>query len=199
MDQVPHFTSANELTELAWRFIVQACTQRRHPFHTPTLSTLSERGPESRCVILRYADPNAWELRANADVRSPKAQELQSDPRCTWLFYSFPDHLQVRCYGRTQIHHLDDVAAEAWQKSQLLSRRCYLAPMSPSTVLDQPNSNLLPELTDREPTEEEAQAGFANFSVMRCQVEQMDILSLRFDGNVRIQVTPNSNPIWIAP
>jgi uncharacterized protein YaeQ len=71
--------------------------------------------------------------------------------------------------------------------------------MSPSTALDQPNSNLLPELADREPTDEEAQAGFANFSVMRCQVEQMDILSLRFDGNVRIQVTPNSDPIWIAP
>ena len=199
MEKLSPITDPESLLDLAWDQIKQACTTRRHPFHTPTLATVSDRGPEARSVILRYASPKDWELRANADVRSPKARELRVDARSTWLFYSFPDHLQVRCYGRTHVHHLDEIAEKAWHHSQLLSRRCYLAPLPPSTELSDPHSNIPPDLSGREPTSEEAEPGFQNFSVLRCEIEEIDVLALRYEGNVRIRARRHSAPTWTAP
>ena len=199
MEEESPMTEPESLVDLAWSQIKLACIHRRHPFHTPTLSTLSERGPESRSVILRSADAENWELRANADYRSPKVTQLRQDARSSWLFYSFPEHLQVRCYGQTHVHHLDEIAEEAWRKSQLLSRRCYLAPIAPSLTLDDLRPNLPPELVGREPTEAEAEKGFENFTVLRCQITEMDILSLRYDGNLRVCAKPRNTPVWIAP
>jgi 3-hydroxyisobutyrate dehydrogenase len=199
MEEQANVTKPELIVDLAWSLIKMACTQRRHPFHTPTLSTLSERGPEARSVILRHADEENWELRANADYRSPKVNQLKGDPRSSWLFYSFPDHLQVRCYGHTQVHHQDEIADKAWRKSQLLSRRCYLAPIAPSLVINDLRPNLPPELVGREPTEEEAEPGFENFTVLRCRITEMDILSLRYEGNLRVCAKPRNTPVWIAP
>lgn len=187
------------LIDLAWGHLMKACTQRKHPFHSPSLATMSARGPETRTVVLRQADNANWELRANADYRSPKVAQLLSDPRSSWHFYSAPDHLQVRCFGRTHVHHLDTIAREAWERSQLLSRRCYLAPIAPSVEMSEIHPNLPPELIGREPTEAEAEPGFENFAVMRCEILEMDVLSLRYEGNVRAVGKPNSTPIWLAP
>ena len=187
------------ILQLAWSQMVTACTMRRHPFHTPSLATTSQRGPEVRSVILRHVDTENWEVRANADVRSPKVIQLLEDSRSSWLFYSFPDHLQVRCYGNTHVHHLDDVAKRAWTASQLLSRRCYLAPLAPTLPLDERHPNIPLELVGREPTEQEAEAGFQNFCVLRCEIVEMDILRLLYDGNLRILARKNSTPIWVAP
>lgn len=199
MDSLSPFVDPQSLLEFAWSHIVQACSQRRHPFHTATLCTVSDRGPEARSVILRDADVETWELRANADSRSPKVRQVSADSRSTWHFYSFPDHLQVRCYGQTYVHHGDEIAREAWQKSQLLSRRCYLAPIAPSTPLALPDPNIPSELLDREPTEEESEVGFENFSVLRCEVSELDILSLRYEGNQRILLAKGGVPNWLAP
>ncbi|MEI7575674.1 MAG: hypothetical protein WCK51_02190 [Armatimonadota bacterium] len=199
MEQPANFANPQEMVAFAWKLLLEACHQRRHPFHTPTLCTVSARGPEARSVILRDAGEADWTLRANADVRSPKVKQLETDGRSTWQFYSFPDYLQVRCFGHTQVHHLDEIANEAWKRSQLLSRRCYLAPLPPSAPLEKLESNMPPDLAGREPTEEESRAGFQNFAVLQCHVEEMDILSLRYEGNLRLRAIRNQSPIWTAP
>ncbi len=187
------------MTEVAWDLLFHAVTHRRHPFHTAVLATTSERGPEARSVILRHVDRETWEVGCHVDVRSPKAKEVLADPRVSWLFYSFPDKLQVRCRGIATLHHQDNIAAEMWARTQLLSRRCYLAPLAPSEAADGPVQNIPEHLVGREPTEEESVGGFENFGVLRCKVQEMDILSLEYTGNRRLLARADGSQIWLSP
>jgi pyridoxamine 5'-phosphate oxidase len=185
---------ANLLYERAWNELSRAVAHRRHPFHTCCLATVRKGIPQARIVVLRYAEQNT--VGCHADVRSPKAQEASE--MSSWLFYSFPDKLQIRATGRSKIHHLDDTAAEAWAGSQLLSRRCYLAPYAPGASMSEASRNMPPGLEDREPTEEESQLGFKNFCVIRTQIETLEVLSLEFEGNLRCCFTGHSHQ-WLAP
>jgi pyridoxamine 5'-phosphate oxidase len=186
-----------ELFALGWGEIVLATKQRKHPFHTATYSTLGADGPDSRVVTLRYAKD--WVVGFHADVRSPKAQQSISDSRVCWLFYSSPHKLQVRGYGRTVVHHLDDVAREAWEASKLLSRRCYLAPLAPSSVTSLATNNIPEFLADREPVEEEAVPGFENFSVVRTHLTSLEVLKLEFGGQWRARFGQDGVSEWLAP
>lgn len=188
--------AAKELYDLAWDSLSSAVSNRKHAFRAATLATISNGQPSLRIVTLRYASEN--QIGCHADIRSPKAIECREQRFSSWLFYSFSDKLQLRISGTTRVHHMDAVAEEAWSKSQLLARRCYLAPLAPSDLCDPEFANLPAGLEQREPTEEESEQGFANFSVIRTNVETLDVLSLAFQGGRRCRFTADGHE-WLAP
>jgi hypothetical protein len=192
------YENREDLLIHAWHECGEALKDRGHLFRTFALATIRDGQPEIRTVVLRRVNAERWTLGFNADVRSPKVGEIQTEPRVSGLFYSQPHGFQIRFRGTAVAHHQDDVAQDAWDKTPLLGRRVYLSPAGPSERSDIYQSNIPPELIDREPNEEESVAGYANFVAVEIQVETMDILSLAFDGNRRAEFTRESS-VWLLP
>jgi hypothetical protein len=86
-------------------------------------------------------------------------------------------------------HFDDQVADDAWAKSSLSSRRCYLAPNAPGAICEQPSPNLPEHLLGRIPTLEESLSGRAHFAAVTTIVDEIDWLWLAADGHRRARFT----------
>ena len=66
----------------AWALLARGVKDRRSPFHTPGLATVSpEELPEIRTVVLRGCDPQTRNLRFHTDTRSAKIADMQKQPQ----------------------------------------------------------------------------------------------------------------------
>ncbi len=184
-----------EILQQTWERLQTAAVDRKDPFHQIAVATSSPQGPQCRIVTLRDVDSANRTLRFHIDVRSPKFSQIQSDPQVALLLYSVEDKLQIRLDTRATLHTDDDVADQAWAGSQLLSRRCYCQTLPNGTLVDRPTASLPPDLADRQPTEEESQAGRPNFAVVLCQVHLIDWYSLAFTGHQRA-IFQWQNDVW---
>lgn len=189
-------TALQNLEDRAWSELQLSTQNRRHPFRTGTLATVSEWGPEARTVVLRRVERGL--LGFNTDLRAPKVAEMRACSAVTFLFYGFQLKLQIRARGHATIHHEDEVARLAWEKSALLSRRCYLAPHAPGHPSAEPDTNLADHLLGREPTEEESAPGFQNFVAVQVHVSNLDVLTLEFEGNLRASFSEDRQT-WLSP
>ena len=170
----------------AWAELAHAVVKRQHAFHTPTFVSLDLDGaPVARTVVMRAVSTERAEIRCHTDRRSPKIREITRDPRVSWHFYAPELKLQLRLKASATAHFDDQVADDAWAKSSLSSRRCYLAPSSPGAECAQPSPNLPEHLLGRVPTLEESLPGRENFSVISTTVDEMDWLWLAADGHRR--------------
>jgi hypothetical protein len=175
----------SNVLEKIWAELDNGVHNSKHAFHTPTLGTLGERGCRTRTVVLRTIDQEERTLSCHIDIRSDKATEIRLHPRVSWLFYAPELKLQIRAEGEARIHHMDDIARNAWANSLLSSRRCYLADPGPGVAIEVASSGLPEWLTGRAPTEEESEKGWLNFAVMRCEVDTLDWYYLDSHGNTR--------------
>lgn len=166
--------------------LADAVTNRRAAFHTPALSSIGLDGaPQSRVVVLRKFAPESRELFCHTDRRAPKIAEIEKDARINWLFYDYPEKIQLKIRALAKIHSDDALAEERWQKSKPFSRRCYCG-ATPGLLLDAAGSGLPDFLNEREPTEAETnELGRQNFAVVSSQILEIDCLELYFTGNRR--------------
>jgi hypothetical protein len=174
----------------AWAELAHAVVKRQHAFHTPTFVSLDLDGaPVARTVVMRAVSTERAEIRCHTDRRSPKIREITRDPRVSWHFYAPELKLQLRLKASATAHFDDQVADDAWAKSSLSSRRCYLAPSSPGAECAQPSPNLPEYLLGRVPTLEESLPGRENFAAISTVVDEMDWLWLAADGHRRARFT----------
>lgn len=66
--------------------------------HAVTLSTVDENGPDARVVVLRGVDDDGWAFSTSLD--SPKAAQLEKDPRAALTFFWPGRGRQVRLRGQ---------------------------------------------------------------------------------------------------
>jgi pyridoxamine 5'-phosphate oxidase len=157
------------------------------------LATLFTRQhwPELRTVVLRHVHPEARQIVCHTDVRSPKVQQLRSDPESAWLFYDRELKTQLRLRGPVEIHHANERAQARWEQSAARSRQCYHAGTAPSSEI--------PSWVPAPPVEN----GFEHFAVVDCRVESIDWLYLRHEGHLRARFTWQSaggwQGTWVAP
>ena len=169
-----------------WRMLGEGASDRRRAFHTPTLISVGLDGwPKARTVVLRAADPSGATLRCHTDLRSPKVAEFADNPKVGVLAYDPGQKLQVRLQGFARIDKNGEVADAAWASSTLWARRCYAAPLAPGTRSDAPHGNLPEGLSDRQPTQDEAEGGRGNFAAITVDVRQIDWLYLLAAGHRR--------------
>lgn len=207
MDTISNHTDAQtetleELFDSLWERLRQGAVHRQSPFHTATIGTSSEHGVELRTVVLRQANEAARELLFHTDLRSTKVRDLQHNPTISWLFYEPATRLQLRASGVASIHHHDERARLRWERTSDWSRRCYLAPNPPGTILAQPVPNLLPELVRKRPSLAESERGYDNFCVIACEVNFLEWLHLRAQGHQRAQFHWDGRAWqknWVAP
>jgi 3-hydroxyisobutyrate dehydrogenase len=138
-----------------------------------------------RTIVLRKAFPLSKELRFHTDIRSNKWQELQNNDTISSLFYDASTRVQIRVKGRAILHFIDEMTSEAWGKTTLSSRRCYLTEASPSSFSAIPTSGLSEKIEQENFTLEESEAGAKYFGIVSIQVESLEWLWLNHAGHRR--------------
>jgi 3-hydroxyisobutyrate dehydrogenase len=194
-----------ELAELIgeiWTELEQGALDAKSAFHTPVLGTLGANSCRLRTVVLRRVEPGQRQLICHTDLRSDKVAEIRQNPAVSWLFYSPAAKIQIRAEGRATVHYQDEIARAGWERSQLMSRRCYLIEVGPGTKTDQPESGLPADMLDRSPTAEESEAGWPNFALIASTIERLDWLYLDSKGHRRAQFEwtgENFVGSWVIP
>ncbi len=168
-----------------WIRLVNGATKSRDSFHTPCIATLNKGESSLRTVVLRKASPLEKELCFHTDIRSPKWSELKINSSISGLFYDATARIQLRIKGIAELHYNDEIAAEAWQKTALSSRKSYLTDLSPSSFIDFPSSGLSIEIEQDNFTWEDSEIGQQNFGVVCIHVESIDWLYLHHAGHRR--------------
>lgn len=192
--------SLYELEQDCWIQLVNGAIKSRSPFHTPCVATLNNGALSIRTVVLRKAFPLLKELQFHTDIRSSKWKELQNNDSISALFYDTSTRVQIRVMGKAILHFNDEMAFEAWQKTTLSSRRCYLTQASPSSFSDIPTSGLSENIEQENFTLAESEAGAKYFGIVSIQVESMEWLWLNHAGHRRafFDYINNSNS-WMIP
>lgn len=174
-----------DLEKDCWDRLVTAAVKSRTPFHTPSIATLHQGEVSLRTVVLRKTLPTERELRFHTDVRSPKWQELSINPSISALFYDAVDRIQLRVKGNAILHQTNEITAEAWQKTTLSSRCCYLTEHSPSSFSAISTSGLSEDIENENFTLAESEKGYSNFGIVSIHVQSIDWLWLNHAGHRR--------------
>jgi 3-hydroxyisobutyrate dehydrogenase len=192
--------SLTDLEKDIWNRLVNGAVKSRDPLHTPCVATHSGNDISLRTVVLRKAIPESRELRFHTDTRSKKWQELSLNPTISALFYDAADRIQIRVKGKAELHFNNDLTTNAWQKTSLSSRRCYLTNFVPSSFTDHPISGLPEHIEQENFTLEESEIGFQNFGIVAIQVQNIDWLWLHHAGHRRAYFDyVNEHYQWMIP
>jgi 3-hydroxyisobutyrate dehydrogenase len=167
-----------ELEQDCWNRLVTGAVKSRTPFHTPSIATLHQGEVNLRTVVLRKTLPTERELRFHTDIRSPKWQELSQNSSISALFYDAIDRIQLRVKGKAVLHYTNEITAEAWQKTSLSSRKCYLTLFSPSSFTEESTSGLTDDIEHENFTLAESEMGYSNFGIVSIHVQSIDWLWL---------------------
>ncbi len=178
----------SELEQDCWDRLVTGAVKSRTPFHTPSIATLQQGDVSLRTVVLRKTLPTERELRFHTDVRSPKWQELSQNPSISALFYDGLARIQIRVKGKAFLHHSNEITDEAWQKTSISSRKCYLTRFSPSSFTEESSSGLSENIENENFTLSESESGYSNFGIVSIHVQSIDWLWLNHAGHRRAYV-----------
>jgi hypothetical protein len=203
-DRLPAPDDLHAVLADCWTVLSRGAVDRRHPFHLPALANLGPQGrPEVRTVVLRGCDSDHRTLWFHTDRRSPKIDQLVGHPSCVWLFYSPAERVQLRVAAFARVHTDDACADAAWNRTQLMSRRCYLAPEAPSQPTPAPSPNLPEWALEGTLTGENTAHARERFALVRTTVTEIDWLLLHHAGHRRARFRFNPDTptemAWLQP
>ena len=193
----------NEIFEDIKKNLTRSVKDRKHTFHTPVFSNINnENSIESRVVVLRQFDSQNMVLNFHTDVRSPKITSLKKNNNSLFVFYDYKLKIQLRIKTVSIINNQNTIAEEMWEKTKLFSRKCYLTKKAPSSVTSLPEDGIGERLKGKEPTLEESENGYKNFTVVQNAIQQIDWLYLAASGHRRLKIIlKDTIPFfeWIIP
>ena len=181
--------NTNEIFEDIKRNLTRGVKDRKHTFHTPVFCNVdNENSIESRVVVLRQFDSPNMVLNFHTDFRSPKILGLQQNNNSLLVFYDHKLKIQLRIKTTSTINNQNKVTQEMWDQTKLFSRKCYLTEKAPSSSTNLPEDGIDQSLGGREPTIEESERGYKNFTVVQNQIQQIDWLYLAASGHRRLKI-----------
>lgn len=187
----------SEIFTDCWARLLYGSIMADHAFHTAVVGTQLDTDVNLRTVVLRSIEPDKKQVLFYTDNRSAKMEEINGNPKVSWLFYDQKEGVQIRLSGDAGIHHGDELAAYHWGKVHESGKKSYLAIPGPSTGINEPGDGLeyLNSDTDLE-------AGYENFAVIVTDVNFIEWLSLKSSGHRRAQfklVADNWKGQWLIP
>ena len=199
-DTVPYYEDFVEIKKKIWSMLNNAVKDRSSQFIIPVFSCGNNDNIESRIVVLRKSDENNNIVQFHSDIRSDKINILKKNPKASFLFYDKELKIQVRLKVEAIINHDNDVTKQSWEKTQHISRKCYLVDNGPGTISDEPTSGLKPELDNFDYTKEESEEGYKNFTVIQCKIKSIEWLYLAAKGHRRAKFDlENNKDNWLVP
>lgn len=193
-------SNLEDLEQDAWDRLFIGATKSRDSFHTPCVATINQGDVSIRTVVLRKAIPSTKELRFHTDIRSRKWAELEQNNSISALFYDASARIQLRVKGKAILHVNNEITSEAWQKTTLSSRKCYLTAFSPSSFTESSTSGLSEDIEQENFTLLESEVGQKNFGIVSIKVESIDWLWLNHAGHRRAFFDyQNDSYQWMIP
>ena len=179
--------SLPEIETAVWNELAATAGDKAHAWRTPVLATVNGGAADARVVVLREVAHREKRLVFYTDERAGKVSQLLSHPLGTVVMWSRPLGWQLRCHVRLTLATSGLAAPSRWAKVRLTpAAQEYLSVSPPGTALAEmryPNSGAVPR---------------DYFAVIDAQVESLDWLELRTDGNRRA-IFDTEGARWIQP
>ena len=132
-------------------------------------------------------------LNFHTDARSPKVSSLKKNNNSLFVFYDQKLKVQLRIKTISSINNQNIITKKMWERTKLVSRKCYLTQKPPSSITSLPEDGIDDNLKGKEPTLEESEKGYKNFTVIQNQIKQIDWLYLAASGHRRLKITLKNN------
>ena len=198
--QPAYYEDFTEIKKKIWSMLDDAVTNRSSQFRIPTFICGHNNDIDGRIVVLRKSDQQNNLVQFHSDIRSDKIQLLKNNPNAALLFYDKDEKIQVRLKVSCIINHKNDITRKSWEKTQHISRKCYLVDNGPGTESDVPTSGLKPELDNFDYTKEQSEEGYKNFTVIKCKIKSIEWLYLAAKGHRRARFeVDNNKEYWLVP
>ena len=195
--------NTHEIFEEIKTNLTRGVKDRKHAFHNPVFCNVDQDGGvDSRVVVLRKFDPINMILNFHTDYRSPKVSNLKQNNKSMLVFYDHKLKIQMRIKTTSIINYQNEIAKEMWDKTKLLSRKCYLTSKDPSSLTTLPEDGIPEHLIGKEPEFEESEKGYKNFTVIENKINEIDWLYLEISGHRRLNLMfQNNKPQfqWLIP
>lgn len=179
MKPTEEILTADEAADFSERLIRLGSSDPKHPFRYPVLSTVCEKRPESRMLVLRKVTAEPFSLLMYTDARTEKVRAIETNPSTAALFWHPKLSLQLRADTRAEIIRSGSFWEEAWQNVDGERRAEYNTENAPGTVIGpaQRRPELRSVFTD------------ASFALIRLEVLAAEVLMLRRSGHLRASWT----------
>ena len=198
--QPAYYEDFIEIKKKIWLMLDDAVKNRASQFRIPTFICGIDNNIDGRIVVLRKSDQSNNLVQFHSDIRSDKIEILKKNPNASMLFYDKDEKIQVRLKVNCVINHKNEITKTSWDKTQHISRKCYLVDKGPGTVSDVPTSGLKPELDNFDYTKEQSEEGYKNFTVIQCKIKSIEWLYLAAKGHRRARFDlENSKDSWLVP
>ena len=183
--------------------LIDGVKDRRHAFHTPVFTNTDTKSfSDSRIVVLRSFDPKKLIINFHTDFRSPKVTSLLQNNNSLFVFYDSNLKIQLRIKVKSTINNQNDISKIFWDKTRLMSRKCYLTEKAPSSITNKPEDGVDLNLRGKEPILSESEKGYKNFAVVLNRIIEIDWLYLNAKGHRRLNIKLNNKKPsfnWIIP
>ena len=178
----------------AWRMMARGVADRRHGFHTPTVSTVDGNGrPDARTVVLRAVDEEWRTLRFHTDRRAAKVAQLRALPHAMIVLYDKNAKLQVRVIGKAELHDVNsEIGIAAWSATRSFSRECYRVEPAPGSAILHGG-----DFSFAEPSED-GENGRDDFLAVVIRAESVEALYLASVGHRRARFADGKGE-WLVP
>ena len=198
--QPAYYEDFTEIKKKIWSMLDDAVTNRNSQFRIPTFICGNNNDIDGRIVVLRKSDQQNNLVQFHSDIRSDKIQLLKNNPNAALLFYDKDEKIQVRLKVNCIINHKNNITKNSWEKTQHISRRCYLTDSPPGTTSENPTSGMISKLEDFDFTMEQSEEGYKNFTVIKCKIKSIEWLYLAAKGHRRAKfdlITKKN--FWLVP
>ena len=198
--QPAYYEDFTEIKKKIWSMLDDAVTNRNSQFRIPTFICGHNNNIDGRIVVLRKSAQQNNLVQFHSDIRSDKIELLKNNPNAALLFYDKDEKIQVRLKVNCIINHKNDITKHSWEKTQHISRKCYMLDNGPGTESDVPTSGLKPELDNFDYTKEQSEEGYKNFTVIQCKIKSIEWLYLAAKGHRRAKFDLiNNKDTWLLP
>lgn len=198
--QPSYYEDFSEIKKKIWSMLDNAVTDRNSSFRIPVFICGDQSDLDGRIVVLRKSDAENNLVQFHSDIRSDKIAKLEANKNAAMLFYDKEEKIQVRLKVECNINHQNDVTKQSWEKTQHISRKCYLVDNGPGTESIAPTSGLKPELDNFDYSKEKSEEGYKNFTVIQCNIKSIEWLYLAAKGHRRAKFDlENNKETWLVP
>ena len=201
MNNIPsYYNNIDLILDEIWSLLQRGVVDRNEDFRLPVVIVSATDSAEGRIVVLRGAFKDKNILRFHTDFRSSKIKSLKQNKKIYFVFYNKKRKIQVRAEGIAIVHKDNEITKEAWTKTQMMSRKCYLSPQAPGDFINDSASDLSKDMGNEIPTYEQSEIGYKNFCVIESKIKSFEWLYLASQGHRRAKFMLDENKsTWLVP
>jgi 3-hydroxyisobutyrate dehydrogenase len=195
-----YYNNIDLILDEIWSLLQRGVVDRNEDFRLPVVIVSATDSAEGRIVVLRGAFKDKNILRFHTDFRSSKIKSLKENKKIYFVFYNKKRKIQVRAEGVAIVHKDNEITKEAWTKTQMMSRKCYLSPQAPGDFINESASDLSKDMGNEIPTFEQSEIGYKNFCVIESKIKSFEWLYLASQGHRRAKFMLDENKsTWLVP